>query len=183
MDLKTKHLYCITTDDYERTAIDLHEDNIVRYPFNIGLTGLAIKNKQIIVSQLGQRDRQFAPEVDNYMNFNKIGNILIGPMVDKNGQVMGVLQLMNKMGSDERITEQDQNELASLLPALGEIIRTADESMEITRLSYGKHIHKLIVKALKTSLRTITNSVFDSKNEIGTNNLAMLDQMIKSMST
>ena len=45
MDLKTKHLYSITTDDYERTAIDLHEDNIIRYPLNIGLTGLAIKTK------------------------------------------------------------------------------------------------------------------------------------------
>lgn len=42
MDVKSKHLYCITSDDYERTAIDLNEDNIVRFPNNIGLTGYAI---------------------------------------------------------------------------------------------------------------------------------------------
>ncbi len=139
MDRKSKHLYSITTDDYERTAIDLHEDNIVRYPANIGLTGLAIAKKHLIVSQSGQRDRGFAPEVDNYMNCNKIGNMLIGAMVDKTGQVMGVLQLINKCGPEEKITEQDQIELMALLPALGEIIKTADESMEITRLSYGKY--------------------------------------------
>lgn len=48
-DVKTKHLYCITSDDYERTAIDLHEDNIVRYPNNIGLTGLSIQRKGMII--------------------------------------------------------------------------------------------------------------------------------------
>ena len=65
--------------------------------------------------------------------------MLIGAMVDKSGQVMGVLQLINKVGPEEKITDQDQRELMALLPALGEIIRTADESMEITRLSYGNY--------------------------------------------
>lgn len=50
MDVKSKHLYSITSDDYEKTAIDLNEDNIVRYPNNIGLTGLAIKNKEILIA-------------------------------------------------------------------------------------------------------------------------------------
>ncbi len=45
---------------------------------------------------------------------------------------------MNKIGGKEEICEQDKCELAALLPALGEIIRTADESMEVSRLSYGK---------------------------------------------
>lgn len=58
-------------------------------------------------------------------------------MVDRNGNVKGVLQLINKQDNLD-INEQDERELNVLLPAMGEIIRTADESMEITRLSYGK---------------------------------------------
>eukprot|EP00347_Sterkiella_histriomuscorum_P004463 403360366 len=172
MDVKSKHLYSITSDDYERTAIDLNEDNIVRFPNNIGLTGQAIAKKEIIVSHTGFKDRQFAPEVDNYININKINNMLIGAMVDKNGEVKGVLQLINKVGSEGQITDQDLIELRALLPALGEIIRTADESMEITRLSY----------ALKQCLGNINNAVFDKEKDIGQNNLAMLDSMVRAMS-
>ncbi len=91
MDVKSKHLYSITSDDYEKTAIDLNEDNIVRYPNNIGLTGLAIKSKEILIAQSGSKDRNYAPEVDNYINLNKISNMMIGAMVDKNGEVKGVL--------------------------------------------------------------------------------------------
>lgn len=62
---------------------------------------------------------------------------MIGAMIDRNGEVKGVLQLMNKTGGNDAISEQDETELAALLPALGEIIRTADESMEVSRISYG----------------------------------------------
>lgn len=75
---------------------------------------------------------------------------MMGSMVDRDGNVKGVLQLMNKTG-DEPITEQDQHELAVLLPALGEIIRTADESMEITRLCY----------ALRQCMSKINSAIFD----------------------
>jgi len=51
--------------------------------------------------------------------------------------------LINKGGGDQEITEQDLVELRALLPALGEIIRTADESMEISRLSYGKILQRI----------------------------------------
>ncbi|CDW84755.1 UNKNOWN [Stylonychia lemnae] len=162
MDVKSKHLYSITSDDYEQTALDLNEENIVRYPNNIGLTGIAIAKKDIVVSQAGYKDRQFAPEVDNYININKVNNMLIGAMVDRYGEVNGVLQLINKSGADTEITEQDMIELKALLPALGEIIRTADESMEISRLRYA---------------------VFDKNKDIGQNNLAMLDQMMRTMKT
>jgi hypothetical protein len=69
----------------------MHEDNIVRYPSNIGLTGTAINSKIVISATLGSKDKRFAPEVDNYLNVNKVSNILIGPMVDRNGEVKGVL--------------------------------------------------------------------------------------------
>lgn len=82
--------------------------------------------------------------MDNYKNINKINNQLIGPMIDRNGEVKGVLQLINKEG-DGIISEQDVIEMNALLPALGEIIRTADESMEITRISYGTSLFAILL--------------------------------------
>ena len=71
--------------------------------------------------------------------------MLIGPMIDRNGDIKGVIQLINKEGGDKaKITEQDKIELRTLLPALGEIIRTADESLEVTKLSVGMYLFKLI---------------------------------------
>lgn len=62
-------------------------------------------------------------------------------MIDKNGEIKGILQLINKNQdkvSLDCVTESDEIELNSLLPALGEIVRTADESLEVSRLSLGK---------------------------------------------
>lgn len=111
-------MYCIHSDDYEQTAINLNEQNIIRYPSNIGLTGLAIQKKELITSSKGFKDIRFATEVDNYINCSKISSVLIGPMLDKNGSIKGVIQLINKQG-DGKISEQDEIELQALLPALG----------------------------------------------------------------
>ena len=171
-DVHTKHLYCITSDDYERTAIDLNEDNIIRYPNNLGLTGLAVASKGIVVAHDGSKDTRFTPEVDNFINATQLNNAMVGAMVDKQGEVKGVLQLFNKQ---EGVTEQDQVELAVLLPALGELIRTADESMEVTRLCYGKSNHNNMGIALRQCMGNINRTVFDKNRDIGANNLAMLD--------
>jgi hypothetical protein len=65
--------------------VDLNEDNIVRFPINIGLTGNAINKKEIVKASKGFKDKHFAAEVDNYSNSHRINNMLIGPMIDRNG--------------------------------------------------------------------------------------------------
>ena len=48
----------------------------------------------------------------------------------------GIIQLINKVDNDP-ITDSDERELSSLLPIIGEIIKTADQVKLITNISSG----------------------------------------------
>jgi len=71
--------------------MELTDDNVMRYPTNIGITGIAIHSKEVQQNIEGYRNRKFAPEVDNYNNNFTVQNLLIGPMVDIRGKVRGVV--------------------------------------------------------------------------------------------
>lgn len=101
--------------------------DIVKFPRNIGLTGEAIQAKKIVVLQKGERVSNFASELDNMVNSLVLESILIGPIYDPNGNLRGVIQLVNKCGKEEYITPQIIEEMKLILPTLGEIFRTADE--------------------------------------------------------
>lgn len=82
------------------------------------------------------------------MGVNVVRNILIGPIigerviVDKNDpnknirekQCVGIIQLINKKNNAE-IQDTDVTELAALLPALSEIIKTANEALKVATTS------------------------------------------------
>ena len=132
MDLVQGNLYGIRTKNLTGGAMELKPDNLMRYPANIGITGHVIATSQTLIGTDGYRTRKFAPEVDNYNNNFAIRNMIIGPMVDKNGKVRGVIQLLNKLQGTG--FQQDETELKALLPALGEILRTADEGFELQKM-------------------------------------------------
>jgi len=114
------------------------EENVFTYPSNMGITGYACANKKSIVSNKGQNDSHFAPEVDNFSAAGNIKNLIIGPMIDTNGEVRGVVQLFNKLSfgcKDEtaEIVQRDKDELDCILLALGEVIKTADQFYEFEK--------------------------------------------------
>lgn len=81
------------------------------------------------------------------MNIGEIYNMMVGPLVDQKGQLRGVLQLINKDGENGQpvaIGDEDLKEIQGILPALGEIIRTADESSELSELCCCKHSNTLL---------------------------------------
>jgi len=82
----------------------------------------------------------FSSEIDNMVGVHSVESMLIGPIFDRDGNLKGVIQLINKEG-DGIITEQDRIELDSLLPSLGEIIKTADEVREINNVSSGIELY------------------------------------------
>jgi len=65
------------------------------------------------------------------------------------------------------------------MPALGEVIRTADESFEITRLSYGNSFPGNNSLALKTCLGGITGAIMDEDKQISLNSMALLNQVVR----
>ena len=52
------------------------------------------------------------------------------------GNIRGIIQFINKKGAN-KIDQHDEIELGSILSALGEIIKTADETLKITNISAG----------------------------------------------
>lgn len=96
MDVSKNCLYQIQSDDYVKSALDLNRDNILEFPTNVGLTGLAIQKNRIIVADKGDLDTRFAPEVDSGGIAVNFRNIMVGPMVAHDGKCKGVVLLYNK---------------------------------------------------------------------------------------
>jgi len=64
----------------------LSDTNVCMHSTSSGLTGLAIANPGTLhVANLGQGDRRFSQDVDNYLNIGDIHEICVGALVDGHG--------------------------------------------------------------------------------------------------
>ena len=90
----------------------------------MGCTGIAIKQNKIVYFNEGETCSDFQNEIDNSMGATDVESLLISPIVDSEGTLRGVVQMANKLNG-EKITNQDIIEVGSLMPALGEIFKTA----------------------------------------------------------
>lgn len=107
---------------------------IVRLPKDRGVTGLAISSRSVQLVPDGEFHIHYAPEVDNSVGARAVASCLIGPCFDSSGLLRGVIQLINKQGS-EPITYQDEREFANLLSTVAEMIKQADESKYVSDVS------------------------------------------------
>ena len=55
---------------------------MVRLPRDRGLTGLTIKNEEILVAADGEYNIQYAPEIDNCIGCQIVKNCMMGPCYD-----------------------------------------------------------------------------------------------------
>ena len=78
----------------------LNNDNVIRLPYNLGLTGQAIAQKKCIAFKKGEREAGFISEIDNFYNIQGVRNMLICPFFDEFDKIRGVVQLINKVGGD-----------------------------------------------------------------------------------
>jgi hypothetical protein len=62
-DRNSGFLYSIKCKDYANTL--LSDENIMRFPVNMGLTALAVKTKESVVVSKGMKDPRFSYDVDN----------------------------------------------------------------------------------------------------------------------
>ena len=93
-DRNSGFLYSIKCKDYANTL--LSDENIMRFPVNMGLTALAVKTKESVVVSKGMKDPRFSYDVDNIVQITEIQNLVIVPLVDSDGNLMGVIQMVNK---------------------------------------------------------------------------------------
>ena len=68
----------------------------MKYPYPIGITGKALKNKLLIVAKDGKYNFEFNPGIDNIAGTKYLKDIIAIPMRGDNGYI-GVIQLINKL--------------------------------------------------------------------------------------
>ena len=63
-------------------------------------------------------------------------NILIMPLFDSDGNLKGVVQLVNKIDSSE-IPEEDAIELSQICPSIAEVLNFCDLATDVNNVSQG----------------------------------------------
>ena len=159
MDTHSKELFRMTLPAPNEESQSREFENLVYFPVDMGCTGVAIQQNQIVYFNSGERMIQFKEEIDNTMGVAEVDNLMIGPIRDSEGELRGVVQLGNKLNG-EKITSQDVYEFGSLMPALGEIFKTTEEVRQFRNTSNGV-LHRLI--EMKSSLFGQIQQIDDNK--------------------
>lgn len=88
--------------------------------------------------------------------------MVLGAIVDYKGNVRGVIHFVNKDDlGDKTISDEDLKNIEGILPTLGEVVRSADESSELSQICCCKsslNLHNFFL-ALNQCLGKIVSSV------------------------
>ncbi|CDW86108.1 UNKNOWN [Stylonychia lemnae] len=169
-DEKKNDLYALRIDD--PTNPKILEENMLRFPMTIGFTGRAISKRKVLISLQGEKGSEnFSSEIDNFLNVPRIRNMMVGPIEDMNGEIRGVIQFINKKDKPS-IDASDEIELKTIIPALGEMIKTADETLKIINISAG----------LSQSLGQINQTIYERTEIVQAKSMPMISGSIKYMS-
>ncbi len=78
----------------------------IRIPMGVGIAGVAAETRQAINISDAYADERFNPEIDRMSGY-RTRNLLTCPMLSEEGQVTGVLQLLNKNRGDFTFEDED----------------------------------------------------------------------------
>ena len=136
-DKKGDTLYSLyPKDEFDQKKNILIEENIVRLPVNMGLTGAAVRARRTMAFQDGKDDPRYVLEVDNITQILNYKNVLISPIFDHNDELTGVIHLINKR-DQELISVADKEDAAMIFPALAGVLNFCDSATEVTQVSAG----------------------------------------------
>lgn len=112
-DRATIFLYDRGTDElYSKVATGTDE---IRFPAKLGIAGEVVRTRSVVIVQDAYQDPRFNPEIDRQTGY-RTRNMLTLPLIVPDGEVIGALQLLNKLPGPF----DDRDEL--LAGALGSLI-------------------------------------------------------------
>lgn len=145
---------------WTRASKDLKKD--VRLPIDSGLVGhCAVSNMQLNVDD-AYKSPFFNREVDRATGF-QTRNILCTPVVDRNGRVTGVIEVINKhdgKGGPASFTLDDERLLASMAAHVSVALDDVNSSQKVWGLDPTKA--NPLLDALKTHKHNYTRFASDS---------------------
>jgi predicted phage tail protein len=143
---ETKTMYNISSWDVDKTGTPFIKQ-VSKYPSNIGLTGLSMMNKGVLIydkekgltnvtsnDDKNGRTYSFISEIDNYVEAGIVTNALYGPLIGGQGEVLGCIQLLNK-GGHNPFDEKDLEEFQTILNVIATTVKNANESFTTYNLT------------------------------------------------
>ena len=112
----------------------------IKFPLNIGLTGIAFNNKKIYLGYNGSCEKLYVSEIDNLMSLPLVNNIVVIPLVDDKNCPLGILHLYNKK---DKLEFNDKKRLNPLKRMIGICIRN------LLEMSDSDFLHSFINQNLK----------------------------------
>jgi len=159
----------------------------IRLPFGKGIAGYVVETGETINTEDTSTNPYFNPEVDNLTGY-KTKNILCMPMRNKKGEIIGVLQLLNKIHGSFDTEDEIIIEALSLHASIAlENARLHAAIVENERLTVVGRMANTIIHDLKAPINTIkgytqmlkSQSGNEEAVEIANNVISQADRLIK----
>lgn len=120
----------------------------IRFPADLGIAGAAARDRTVVNVSDAYADDRFNPEIDKNTGF-RTRNLLTFPLENLDGDLMGVLQALNKLG---RPFDADDEDLARVLSAQAGVAlhrgRLLEEFAEKQRMARDLEIARTIQQGL-----------------------------------
>ncbi len=107
---------------WSRVGAGLDETQEIRFPAHMGLAGYVCKTGEILNIPNAYKDPRFNPEVDKQTGY-KTENILCMPMRNRDNEIIGVFQVLNKQGGP--FTQTDEELLIAITSQAGVTLENA----------------------------------------------------------
>ena len=174
-------LYLVDDIKKELWSKVLQGENMVeiRLPVGKGLAGYVAETGEIINIPDAYNDPRFNPDVDKRTGY-RTNNMLCMPMKNKDGNIIGVFQLLNKKGGVfEKVDEQFIDALSSHASVAIENARLAQEMVKSERLTAVGRMASTIIHDIKNPMGTLRVYAQVMKKKSGNEEAAKLaDEMI-----
>jgi signal transduction histidine kinase len=154
----------------------------IRLPIGKGLAGYVAKTGLIVNIADVYKDSRFDPEIDRYSGY-KTRTMLCMPMRDKEGQIVGVIQLLNKFHGSFTPDDESFIDALSVHAALAvENVRMAREMVRSERLSAVGRMASTIIHDIKNPMATLhTYAQIIKRKSESAEAADIADQMIRQV--
>ncbi|XP_022096548.1 cGMP-specific 3',5'-cyclic phosphodiesterase-like isoform X3 [Acanthaster planci] len=110
-------LFDVTENSTVEDALHSEEDEI-RIPFGQGIAGHVAQTKETVNIKNAYEDPRFNPEVDKRTGYRTY-SILCMPIINHDGDVIGVAQVINKVSGSHEFTNKDEEVFRNYLTFCG----------------------------------------------------------------
>ena len=142
-------VYDPSTDELWSRVAEGTEQQQIRIPANAGIAGAVFASGEVLNIGDAYADPRFNREIDRRSGF-RTRNILNVPVIDRTGERLGVLQVLNKRGG--RFTQVDIRRLKAFSAAIAVALENARLFSDVLAL---KNYNESILKSLSNGVVTL----------------------------